>query len=304
MVRSAEKAWEYFKRGEIDIFGVSLPEYWYDKLPDGHELVKEGYIQKTTFYNEIPRPTWALRINSAKPLLDNRDIRVGLQYACNWELVLKKVFRGDFERMQTVADGYGMTGNPDVKAREFSVKKAEEAFAKAGFTKRGSDGILENDKGQRLSFTVTTGYKPYLDVLTVLQQEAKKAGVDFQIEVLEMTQAWKKSDEKAHEIALTARNVSPELYPRFWESFHSENAFDKDGKTKTSTNNETQTARQGAGQTDRRLPVEQRPGGDHPALARDHPVAPRRRGLHPGLGEALVPGGLLALGAVGRMTSI
>ena len=242
VVRSPDKAWELFLKGEIDLYGVSLPEYWYRKLGDDHPRVKNGYIKKATFYNEIPRPTWALRINRSKPLLDNRDIRVGLQYACNWDLVIEKVFKGDYERMQSVADGYSETGNPDVRAREFSVPKAEEAFAKAGFTKRNSEGIFVNDEGKKLSFTITTGYKRVADVLTVLQQEARKAGVDFQIEILELTAAWKKSDEKKHDIALTARNVSPELYPRFREGYHSENAFDENGDVVTDTNNETQTA--------------------------------------------------------------
>ena len=34
---------------------------------------------------------------------------------------------------------------------------------------------------------------------------------------------------------LTALNVSVEPYPRYWDNYHSANAFDKDGKTKANT---------------------------------------------------------------------
>ena len=62
--------------------------------------------------------------------------------------------------------------------------------------------------------------------------------------------------EKNHQIAFSAFNSFVELYPRFWEPFHSDNAYEEEGdlkfnengslkpglSTKVSTNNFTQTA--------------------------------------------------------------
>ncbi len=256
VVRDPTKVFELFKKGELDIFGLALPEFYYDKLPDDAEQVANGYIHKITFYNEIPRPTWGLRINTAQPLLNNRDIRTGINYAMNWDLVIEKVFRGDYARMNTVADGYGPRSHPTLRARGFDVEKALEYFAKAGFTKRGPDGILVNEQGQKLSFTLTTGYKRVEDVLTVLKQEAPKAGLELNLEILELTAAWKKIDEKNHQIAFGALNVSVEMYPRFWETYHSDNAYEEKGDDKynsdgtlkdnltpkVQTNNSTNTA--------------------------------------------------------------
>ena len=59
-----------------------------------------------------------------------------------------------------------------VKAREFSVEKALEFFGKAGFTKRGGDGILINDSGDKLSVELLTGYRHFEDVLVVLKEQA------------------------------------------------------------------------------------------------------------------------------------
>ena len=158
VVRDPAKVFELFLKGELDWHGLGLPEFWYEKLPNDHKLVAAGHVHKVQFYNDVPRPTWALRLNSHHPVLRNKDIRIGLNYAMNFDVVISKVFRGDPVRMNTVADGYGPRSHPTLKARPFSVEKAKEYFAKAGYTRAGSDGILVNAGGKRLSFTFTTPY--------------------------------------------------------------------------------------------------------------------------------------------------
>lgn len=241
-VRDQTKAFELFRKGEIDIFSMRLADYWHRKLPASDPQVARGYISKITFYNQIPRPTWGISINCSRPLLKDRNIRQGIHFAMNWDLALREVFKGDATRMQTSADGYTQVTFPDLKARGFDITAAEQAFAKSGFTKRGPDGVLTNDKGERLSFTLTTGYKPYTDLFTILKKEAIKAGLELNLEIIELTAAWKKADEKKHDLAFAAKNVSVELYPRFRETWHSSNAYKEDGSIKTDTNNETQTA--------------------------------------------------------------
>ena len=247
VIRDTSKHFEAFKRGDIDQFSLSLAEYWYEKLPDDDQDVTAGYIQKSMFYNQHPRPTFGMWINTSKELLNNKDIRVGIQHASNWDLVLEKFFRGDYARMRTSSDGYGEFTHPTLQPREFDINKAQEAFARAGFVKRGSDGILRNAAGQRLSFTFSSGYEQYKDILTILKEEALKAGLELRLEVLDSTAGFKKVQEKKHDIHFVAFSVSLEMYPRFWETYHSDNAYDvpylADGsinperKVKTQTNN-------------------------------------------------------------------
>ena len=256
VIRDNDKAFEIFLKGQIDAFGLAKTEFWYEKLANDHPLVKNGYLTKVTFFNQAPPPSYALRINSQKAPLDNLDIRVGFHHAMNFDLVLERIFRGDFIRMNTVADGFGDRSHPNLKAREFSVDKAVESFAKAGYSKRGKDGILINGKGEKLSIEIMTGYKHFEDVLVVLKEEAKKAGLEIKLKVLEQTAAWKMANEKNHQVIFTAFGTFVELFPRFWEPFHSDNAYQEKGDlkyqengdlkpgltTKTSTNNFTQTA--------------------------------------------------------------
>ena len=256
VIRDYNKAFEVFLKGGVDMFGLAKTEFWYDKLPDNHKLVQNGYLTKVTFFNQTPPPSYALRINSQKPPFDDLNIRIGFHHAMNFDMVLEKIFRGDFVRMNTVADGYGGRSHPTLRAREFSVEKALEYFAKAGFKKRGGDGILINSSGQRLSVELLTGYRHFEDVLVVLKEQAKKAGLELKLKVLEPTAAWKAANEKNHQVIFSAFNSFVELFPRFWEPYHSDNAyqevgdlkFEEDGSlkpnltTKVSTNNFTQTA--------------------------------------------------------------
>lgn len=247
VIRDDAKTFEAFKRGDIDQFGLGLAEYWYEKLPDSDPDVQAGYIHKVMFYNQRPRPNFGLWINTAQPLLDNRDLREGINYATNWDLVIDKFFRGDNTRMNTSHEGFGEFSHPTLKARAFDIDQAQKHFAAAGFTERGADGILVNAEGQRLAFTLSTGYESLRDVLTILREEAAKAGLDLRIEVLDGTVGWKKVQEKQHDIFFTAFGVFLEQYPRFWEHYHSANAYDnaflEDGsinperKLKTQTNN-------------------------------------------------------------------
>ncbi len=242
VIRDPDKAFEVFSRGDLDMFGMSLAKYNYEKLPDDAPLVQNGYIQKATFWNQVPRSGLGLWLNTSKKPLDDRDVRLGLQHAMNWDLVIKEFFRGDWSREQTTSDGYGELSNREIRSREYSVPEAEESFKKAGYS-RGSDGIFVNEAGQRLSFNLSTGYSTMKDALTILEREARKAGVELKLEVLDGTAGFKKVQEKQHEIALTGFSYSTtEVYPRYWETWHGVNAYNEDGSVKVQTNNLTVTA--------------------------------------------------------------
>lgn len=247
VIRDNAKTFEAFKRGDIDQFMARTAAYWYEKLPDSDADVQAGYIAKSTFYNQYPRPPYGLWINSAQPLLNDQNLRLGIHHASNWQLVIDQYFRGDANRLQTPSSGYPDFSHPTLKAREFDIEKAQAYFAKAGFTERGPDGILMNDKGEKLAFTLSSGYERFADILTILKQEAAKAGLELRVEMLDATAAWKKVQEKKHELHFVAFARFLEGYPRFWDHYHSDNAYDKpfledgsvnpDRKLKTQTNN-------------------------------------------------------------------
>ncbi len=236
LVRDPNKALEFFKKGRIDFMPLDQPKWWYEKSEfDG---VFDGHVVKTTFYNQYPRVPRGLYINCSRPLLDRKNIRIGLQYATNFEKICEYDFRGDAIRQNTYSDGYGRFSNNEIKARQFSVVKAAEYFAKEGFTRRDDKGVLMDQDGAKLSFTITYRRSPLATALmTRLKEEAIKAGVEYKLDGLDGSASFSKTQEKKHEICFTGWNVRPP-FPRHYESFHSKGAFEKGTKTpKPNTNN-------------------------------------------------------------------
>jgi microcin C transport system substrate-binding protein len=235
LVRDRDKAFEMFKLGEIDAFNLLLPpRFWYDQMEIPE--VDRGYIHKTIFYTYQPEAPSGLFINSAKPLLNNRDIRQGIAFATNFDRVIQVVMRGDARRLHPWADSHPPFEHPTLRARPFDIDQALAAFARAGFDRRGPDGILVNASGQRLSFTLTFGSAAYVDIPPILKEEAAKAGLELQIERLDPTAAFQKGLQKNHEIMLSGWGGGAEFAPRFWEFFHGVNAG------KPQTNNFTETS--------------------------------------------------------------
>lgn len=238
VIRLQDKVLELFRQGELDVeqLTMGIPEYWYEKLeiPEVHK----GYIHKAKFYNIWPGSHAGLWLNCAVPPLNNKDVRLGLSYATNYQKVIDFDLRGDFQRLNSFSEGFPLIGDPPLKARPFDVQLAREHFAKAGYTKLGNDGVLVNDKGERLSVTILHRKTEIVQkVMQRLKEEAIKAGLEYKLEGLESTAYFQKATQKKHQAASVAFSVTPPI-PDHYQAWHSKDAFMEDGKTpKPNTNN-------------------------------------------------------------------
>jgi microcin C transport system substrate-binding protein len=240
VVRDEAKAFELFRAGEHDTFLITNPEYWYQKseIPPVHQ----GYIERTTFYTQYPRIPRGIYMNVIKPPLDNRDVRIGIQYSMNWQKLIDVMFRGDYDRLNSFSDGYILFSDPDIRARPYSVRRAREHFARAGFDREGPDGILRNAAGQRLSVSVSYPAIPIADrILSFLREEARHCGFDLRLDGGEATVNYLKTMQKQHEMVFTGWMIR--LQPDFHQYFHSVNAFDEKGNPRPNTNNLNSWAR-------------------------------------------------------------
>lgn len=229
VIRDINTAYQHFLKAELDTFGLVLPDYWHEKAT-GEEF-ENGYIRKFWLYNQLPQPSLGMFMNTNEPMLGEQEVRYGIAHALNFEKVINTILRGDYERLPTFQVGFGDYDNTTIKPRTFDLDEAAGYFAQAGFTERDETGILVRD-GQRLSFTVSYGQPHHTDRLVILKEEAKKAGLELELQLLDASAAFKKQQEKKHQIAWGGWS-SQGLSPRFWEHFHSDNA------KRTQTNNVT-----------------------------------------------------------------
>ena len=235
VVRDESKAFELFRAGEFDTARLTMPQSWYEKSEI--EPVYNGYIERYTFYKRYPKVPRGLYLNVAKPPLDDRDIRIGIQHAMNWQKVIDVLFRGDFQRLNAFNEGYITFSDPSIIARPFSINLARAAFAKAGYTQEGRDGILTKSDGTRLSVSMSYPGMPMYDrMFAVLREEAKSCGFDLQLDSLEANVLYKKEMQKQHEMVIGSWMIQPPV-PDFHQFLHSSNAIDEKGNLKPQTNN-------------------------------------------------------------------
>jgi microcin C transport system substrate-binding protein len=232
IIRDINAAYNYFVKGELDSFGLLMPRLWHKKAQGRpYEL---GYIGRIKFYNDIPQSPQGLFLNEADPILADRDTRIGLAYAINVDKVIRSVLRNDYERLQTMNEGYGDYSNHNIRARPFDLQLADRHLDAAGWRERGQDGVRMRN-GERLSLRVTYYNQEHTPRLVIFKQEALKAGIELTLQYLDPSAAYKQIMEKKHQIALMGWSGGG-IAPRYWEFFHSANA------NKPATNNVTNTA--------------------------------------------------------------
>lgn len=235
LVRDESKAFELFRAGELDSFLITVPQVWYEKsqIPP----VYNGYIERTTCYNRFPKGPRGLYLNVTKRPLDDRNVRVGVSQAMNFQKVIEVLFRGDYPRMNEFSEGFGTYSDPSIRARPYSIDAARASFRAAGFTSEDKDGILMKADGTRLSVSVSYQSYPLADqIFAILAEDSKACGLELRLDGLEGAVFWKKFSQKQTEMAMANFLAIPPI-PAFYEFLHSSAAFDDKGSPKPDTNN-------------------------------------------------------------------
>ena len=230
MVRDFNLMWEHFKKGRLDTFGLTLPDYWHVKSKNA-DVVRQGYVDRIWFFNDTQQSAQGLWLNLDRDIFRDRRLRYALAHAMNIETVIEKVLRGDYFRLEHGFMGYGAYSNPDIRARRYDLDKVAALMTEAGWH-RGKDGLWVKD-GRRFTVEVTYTLEEHTPRLVVLKEEAKKAGIELELRRLDPAASFKKVLEKKHDVAWMGWSTS--LRPQYWEHFHSVNAH------KPQTNNITNT---------------------------------------------------------------
>ncbi|MCK5097944.1 MAG: ABC transporter substrate-binding protein [Desulfobacteraceae bacterium] len=229
VIRDYNMLFEYFKKGKIDIFALTIPEYWYEK--SDISIFNDGYAEKIWFFNDTQQSAMGMWLNQDKLIFSDINVRNAFAHAMNIEKVITKVLRNDYFRLDHAYVGYGKYSNTKIKPRKYSIEKVESLMKESGW-ERGTDGIWIKGK-ERFSVEVTYGLEVHTPRLVVLKEEAKKAGVELKLQKLDGAATYKKILEKKHDVAWSAWGTG--LRPAFWQHWHSENAH------KPQTNNITNT---------------------------------------------------------------
>ncbi len=229
VIRDFNLQWEYFKKGRLDAFGMTLPKYWHVKSKT--PVIENGYVDRIWFFNDQEHPSRGMWLNQDKEIFKDERLRQAFGHAMNVDKVINTVLRGDYFRLPQAFYGYGNYTDYTISPRSYDITKVETLMKEAGW-QRGNDGVWEKG-GQRFSVKVTYSYEEHMPRLVVLKEEALKAGIELRLEKLDPSAMFKKFLEKQHDVAWMGWSTS--MRPSFWQGWHSDNAH------KPQTNNITNT---------------------------------------------------------------
>ncbi|CAM4205688.1 extracellular solute-binding protein [Vibrio neonatus] len=220
VIRDPDLAYRYFEKGELDVFNINSQKLWFDKTSS--EPFQKGYIVKSMLNNEVSVGASGLWLNMVDPLLKNSELRAGVAYAIDFESVIKHVRHGESTRQNGFGTLVGAYATPkDIGVKPFSPVEAKKHFAKAGYSTLGSDGLLYNKQGNSLQVTLTyLSARNTADVI-ILKEQAKKAGLDLELKLVDGSTGFKSLLEKKFQMAYLS--MSSGLYPAYRQYFHSSN---------------------------------------------------------------------------------
>ncbi len=207
IITDANAAFQVLSRGDMDYMSLR-PEAWV-KRADTPKF--NARFAKHTYLN----PGYAyIGWNSQRPQFADKRVRRALTMLLDRQLIIKEIFY-DLARIMT---GNFMPDtpehNPAVEPWPFAPEAAQALLTEAGWTDSDGDGVRDKE-GTALHFEVLLpnasidGEK----VLTIYQEELKRAGIDMQIRQLEWATMLESVTARTFDAVLMAWTLTPDPDP-------------------------------------------------------------------------------------------
>ena len=195
VIRDVEVAYETFKKGDLGAFVVSQARRWVDDIPK-EKLVAKGWVQRRKIFNRRPVGFAGLCFNMRKPPFDDRRVRLAFAHLFHREKLMGKLFFNEYEYTNSIHPSSDW-GTGDERPRiEYDPTLAQELLAEAGYVKRDSDGFLLGPDGKRLEVTLEYDSQEWERIWLPVQEDYKKAGVKFELKLLDPSTLFKKVQER------------------------------------------------------------------------------------------------------------
>lgn len=208
------QAWELLMNGRLDMLQTRNISAWQQRTENA-----PPQLRCHVFHSDYPMPPYGIVLNART--LPCPHLRRGLMHAMDMDRAVQVICRGEGKRLRTFASGYGELTPRNTPICDFSPAAAGAAFARAGFTRRGKDGILLNERGERLRVTLTyTPHEKISTLVNILVQSAAKCGAEIVPHGVPWQTAGKKSDSGIHQLLFWADMAGTPFpdYRRFFGS--------------------------------------------------------------------------------------
>lgn len=173
IVPDQDIAYEKMKKGETDT-GIITPE----------NLAEAKKLDNITVYEWWPAAaTWTyigLNMREGFPTHDI-NVRHGLNYAIDKDLLTEEVYKGNAKRMCGPYPDTSWVYNPDLPCYDYDQEKAVAAFAEAGYTLQ--DGTMVDKEGEPLKLKLMYGHPSQTGELIAVSVQDYLADIGIEVEI-------------------------------------------------------------------------------------------------------------------------
>ena len=187
-----------------------------NKLPWGDKIKKVSYSnQEASGYSFIG-------LNLKKEIFKDVSTRKALAHLVNRPLMNEKFFYGKRELATGPWYFWSDFADSHQVAINFDPKKAQQLLKLAGWKDRDKNGILEKtiqNKKRELTWTIIFSNPDAEKLLTVYQEDLKKAGIQLKLKILDWSAFLKMMDDRKFDAVMLGWSGTIDLDPKqIWHS--------------------------------------------------------------------------------------
>lgn len=213
------------EKGDLDFISLSPEEF--EKKTNSKNWGKS--VQKVKMENQAPKGYGFIGWNMKNDIFKSVKVRKALYHLINRPMMIEKFDFG--YNLPATGPWYQQSiyADPSIEAIDFNAQKSLALLREDGWKDTDGDQILDkviDGKKTKLSFTILEPNKEFVKYLTVFKEDAKKAGVDVNVKIVEWNTFIKLLDERNFEaVRLAWSGGSVDLDPKqIWHSSSYENS--------------------------------------------------------------------------------
>ncbi len=152
----------------------------------------------------------------------DKRVRQAMTYLTDRQRIVDEVMLGYARTANGPFNPLGKQSNPDLETREFSLERAKQLLAEAGYEDRNGDGILESADGEPFTFRLVypSGSDDYKRIVLLLKDLYVQAGVILEPEPTDWPLMLKALDSKSYDAITLGWSSGFEI--DLYQFFHSD----------------------------------------------------------------------------------
>lgn len=131
---------------------------------------------------------------------EGKSIRDAVSYSVNREQILKNIYLGYGEIAESPVNpsSWLSLGSESGKDEGYSLEKAQEILGGIGYQDRDADGLLENEEGENISFTILAPptSQARIDTARTIAESLRKIGVSVEEEYEQEAASYETEEER------------------------------------------------------------------------------------------------------------